>query len=187
MKHMLSNLSAVIEEPLSWIKGGLIFLIGPINLQLAYLFLAIGIDLIFGIQIAIRERSFRWRILFSKLSTKLIVYGLWISMFHAFDMVSGLPDSARWTVIVMLAGLEIVSAIKNTARLGHNRLADALENLYFMLTKNQSQLPSSEQNNAVQQNIAPGDALSAANSFYPKVEQGGGNANGSKTEKESGR
>lgn len=65
-------------------------------------------------------------------------------MFHAFDMIAGLPDSARWAVVSMLAGLEILSAIKNTASLGQTRLADALESLYLSLTKGAPPVPGSE-------------------------------------------
>lgn len=137
MKTLLTEMLTALQEPFLWVKGGLIFLLGPVNLQLAYLFLAICIDLIFGIQIAVRDKAFSWKILFTKLRQKIIVYALWISMFNAFDMVTGLPNSARWAVIAMLVGLEIVSAIKNTARLGHNKLADALEGLYLALTRNQ--------------------------------------------------
>lgn len=66
-------------------------------------------------------------------------------MFHAFDMIAGLPNSARWAVVVMLAGMELVSAAKNTAKLGHGKLADALEGVYLALMKSQPTL----------QNVAP--------------------------------
>lgn len=56
-------------------------------------------------------------------------------MFHAFDMVTGLPETARYAVLVMLCGMEMLSAIKNTAKLGHNTLATALEQMYFSLIK----------------------------------------------------
>lgn len=137
MKQLLVSYTSPLYEPLMLIKGILIFLLGPIDLQLAYLLLAIGIDFAFGIQIAVRDKAFKWCILFQKLRQKIIVYTLWIIMFHAFDMVVGLPNSARWAVIVLLAGLEIMSAIKNTARLGYGRLADALEGLYLALAKQQ--------------------------------------------------
>lgn len=61
-------------------------------------------------------------------------------MFHAFDMIAGLPNSARWAVVVMLAGMELVSAAKNTAKLGHSKLADALEGVYLALMKSQPTL-----------------------------------------------
>lgn len=155
MKDVLSAALSVLGEPLTWLKGALIFLLGPINLQLMYLLLAIGIDLCFGVQIALREKTFKWKILFKKLRQKIVVYAMWISMFHAFDMVAGLPDSARWAVVVMLAGLEILSAIKNTAKLGHNRLAEGLERLYLTLTKS-----TATQKQPTQTTM--GDALDAA-------------------------
>jgi phage-related holin len=133
MKNFITNL--VSTEPFVFIKGALIFLLGPLNLQLAYLLLAVGIDLIFGIQVARKEQTFKWNLLFTKVRKKIFIYALWISMFHAFDMIAGLPNSARWAVVVMLAGMELVSAAKNTAKLGHGKLADALEGVYLALIK----------------------------------------------------
>lgn len=134
MKEFVVNLFTT--EPFLFLKGALIFMIGPLDVQLAYLFIAIGIDLLFGIQVARKEQSFRWFILLDKVRKKIFVYIMWISLFHAFGTILGLPDSARWSVILLLAGMEVVSAIKNTARLGHSRLSDALEGLYFSLVKN---------------------------------------------------
>lgn len=151
MKNFFAN--SIIFEPLIILKGALIFLVGPLNLQLAYLFLAVGIDLVFGIQVAKKEKTFEWKLLILKVRKKVLVYVLWISMFHAFDMVAGLPNTARWAVIVMLAGMEIVSAIKNTARLGHGTLADALESLYFSLTKNS---PTSKDKDETDNNATEG-------------------------------
>lgn len=138
MKNLIAQLLST--EPFIFVKGALIFLIGPLDVQLAYLLLAVGIDLMFGIQVAKKEKIFKWNLLFTKVRKKIFIYAAWISMFHAFDMIAGLPNSARWAVVVMLAGMELVSAAKNTAKLGHGRLADALEGVYFALTKSQSTL-----------------------------------------------
>jgi phage-related holin len=179
MKSVTLGILTTLQDPLLWVKGGLIFLIGPLNLQITYLLLALGIDLAFGIQIAVRNQTFRWRILFTKLRHKIMIYALWISMFHAFDMVTGLPDSARWAVIVLLAGLEMMSAIKNTARLGHNQLADSLERLYLSLAKSNSktQFTNAPVNDAQSQipsvpNVGIGDALGAALPGEPTAEGG---------------
>jgi phage-related holin len=149
MKSFLTNLLA--SEPFLFLKGALIFLIGPLDLQLAYLLLAVGIDLIFGIQVAVMEKKFKWSILFTKVRRKFIIYGLWITMFHAFDVIAGLPDTARWSVVVMLAGMEILSAVRNTAALGHSKLAEALEQVYLTLTKALPQEPPAKE-------PQPGDA-----------------------------
>lgn len=133
MREFMVNL--VAAEPFLFFKGALIFLIGPLDMQLAYLALAVGIDLVFGIQVARNEKSFRWSILIEKVQKKLFVYIMWISLFHAFGSILGLPDSSRWSVILLLAGMEVMSAIKNTAKLGHGRLADALEGLYLSLVR----------------------------------------------------
>jgi phage-related holin len=126
------------SEPFVFLKGALVFLIGPIDTQIAYLLLTITIDLVFGVQVAVMENKFRWSILFTKVRRKLFVYALFIIMFHAFDVIAGLPDTARWSVILTLAGMEILSAIRNTASLGHSKLADSLERVYLALVK---QLP----------------------------------------------
>lgn len=144
MKNLLTTLVSPLLEPLAWLKGALIFLLGPLNLQIAYLLLAIGIDLVFGIQVAKRDKTFKLSILLQKLRQKVIIYSLWIAMFHAFDMVAGLPDTARYAVIVTLAGMEVMSAIKNTAKLGHGALADGLEGLYLALTKNLPHAPKQD-------------------------------------------
>jgi phage-related holin len=136
MKNFIINLFH--SDPFIIVKGSLIFLLGPLNLQIGYLLLAVAIDLCFGIQVARKEKTFSWKVLFQKVRAKIVVYALWISMFHAFDMIAGLPNSARWAVIVMLAGMELMSAAKNTAKLGHGKLADALEALYLTLLSRHS-------------------------------------------------
>ena len=133
MKTFIIKLFAT--DSFMFVKGSLIFLLGPLNLQLAYLLLAVGIDLVFGVEVARKEKTFKWSIFFTKVRKKLFVYIMWISMFHAFDMIAGLPNTARWAVVVMLAGMELVSAAKNTAKLGHGKLADALEGAYLALVK----------------------------------------------------
>jgi phage-related holin len=124
-----------LQEPLLFSKGAIVFLIGPLDHQLSYLLIAMLVDLIFGIQVALREKKFSITILLHKFGVKLVTYGLWIVMFHAFDRIAGLPDTGRWSLILVLAGLEIVSAIKNTSKLGHSALAEALEKLYLTLSK----------------------------------------------------
>lgn len=123
------------SEPLLFLKGAVIFAIGPLNHQLSYLFVAMVIDLIFGIQVALKEKDFKFGTMVRKFGVKVILYSLWIAMFHAFDMIAGLPDTARWSLILILVGLEIFSAIKNTSKLGYGALADALEKLYLSLAR----------------------------------------------------
>jgi hypothetical protein len=124
------TLKQFFTEPLVWLKGAIIFIIGPLDLHLSYLLLAVSVDLVFGIQVALKQKDFTWSALISKFGKKLKIYILWMVMFHA-----GLPDTARWSLIVLLTGMEILSAIKNTSKLGYGRLADALENLYLSLLK----------------------------------------------------
>lgn len=138
MKTFIINL--ISAEPFLFVKGALLFFLGPLNFQLAYLLLAVGIDLVIGIEVARKEGTFKWTLLFGKVRQKIFVYSLWISMFHAFDMIAGMPDTARWAVVVMLGGMEILSAAKNTAKLGHGKLADALEGIYLALMRSQPTL-----------------------------------------------
>lgn len=142
MKNFILNLYH--SDPFIFIKGIMIFLLGPLNLQLGYLLIAIAIDLCFGIQVARKEKTFTWKLLLQKVRSKFLIYALWIAMFHAFDMIAGLPNSARWAVVVMLAGMELMSAAKNTAKLGHGKLADALEALYLTLLRTTPTLNVSE-------------------------------------------
>lgn len=135
MKHYISNLLG--SDTFLYIKGALVLLIGPLNNQIGYLLLAIVIDLFFGIQVARKEKQFSWGMLFIKVRRKLLIYILWITMFHAFDMVTGLPNTARWAVVAMLASMEIFSAIKNTAKLGYTKLADSLEQIFLSLIRQQ--------------------------------------------------
>lgn len=135
MKSYISNLLG--SDVFVYIKGALVFLIGPLNSQIGYLLLAVAIDLFFGIQVARKEKQFTWVLLFTKVRRKFIIYLLWITMFHAFDMVTGLPNTARWAVVAMLASMEIFSAIKNTAKLGYTRLADGLEQIFLSLLRQQ--------------------------------------------------
>lgn len=74
-------------------------------------------------------------------------------MFHAFDMIAGLPNSARWAVIMSLAGLEIISATKNTAKLGHNRLADVIESVYLALTKTSVKPPAKQSDEIIEVDV----------------------------------
>lgn len=153
MKNFIFNILNPLSEPFFYIKGILVFIIGPLNIQLSYLFLAVGIDLILGIQVSRKNNEFKWSILFSKVRKKLTAYILWIAMFHAFDMIAGLPNSARWAVIMSLAGLEIISATKNTAKLGHDRLADVIESVYLALTKTSVKPPTKQSDEIIEVDV----------------------------------
>lgn len=133
------------SEPLLFLKGAVIFAIGPLNHQLSYLFVAMVIDLIFGIQVALKEKEFKFGTMVRKFGVKLLMYSLWLAMFHAFDMVAGLPDTGRWSLILVLVGLEIFSAIKNTSKLGYGALADALEKLYLSLARQKGGVDDAEE------------------------------------------
>ena len=122
-------------ETLWYLKGGLLFLIGPLNAQLAYVAVVVLIDLLFGMKVASNEKVFSWRVLGNKVSNKVLVYGAWIAMFNALDMAIGLTNTARNALILILISMEIFSASKNTAKLGYGRLAALMENIYYLVTK----------------------------------------------------
>jgi phage-related holin len=127
--------SFFFSEPFLLLRGAMVFALGPINHQIYYLALAMVVDLIFGIQVALKEKDFKFSTMINKFGAKVSLYSLWVVLFHAFDKISGLPDTGRWALILMLVGLEIFSAIKNTSKLGYTALADALEKLYLGLNK----------------------------------------------------
>lgn len=124
MKRFLDNV--IHSEPFVFLKGAIVFLIGPINHQLAYLGVVMVIDLIFGTMAAIKLKVFKWFVLFRKIRSKIIIYSLWIAAFHAFDKITEMSGDARLAVIVILTITEIISAIKNTAKAGHKELAESL-------------------------------------------------------------
>lgn len=113
------------------------FLMGPLDAEILYLLLAMTIDTVFGIMVARNNNTWSLIRLLDLTSKKVMVYMLWIIMFNAFDNIAGLPNTARWSVIMILVGFEIISAVKNTSRLGYNRLANALENMYLSLISQQ--------------------------------------------------
>lgn len=124
-----------VGESMLLMKGSLLFLIGPLNAQLSYVVLAIVIDLLFGMRVAAKEKVFSWSVFTGKVGNKIFVYTAWISLFNALDMVAGLPNTARNAVILVLISMEIFSASKNTAKLGYGKLASLMENVYFLITK----------------------------------------------------
>lgn len=111
------------------IKGAFIFLIGPLNTQIAYLLLVIFIDMYFGVRLAINKNEFKFSIFYKKVTQKIIVYAGWIAIFNAMDIVIGLPSVARASIIILLLFMEVLSAIRNTRDLGFEKLSDAISNI----------------------------------------------------------
>lgn len=167
MKSLFTSI--ISSEPFTFIKGALVFFIGPLSLQLAYFLIVILIDLFFGIQVARKEKQFSWKILFAKVKKKMIFYSLMIALFHALDMITGLPDTARISVVILLAGMEVLSTIKNTGKLGHQKVSLALEQLYMSLIR--PQLPAAK--NTEKEN-------SVEDELVDKSEKGGTVEDGSK-------
>lgn len=123
--------SAYVNDTMLFFKGAIVFLIGPFDEKLKGLAVIILVDLILGINAAIRLQVFTWKELFIKMQKKIIVYGCWVVMFNIIDKVLGLPGAARNAVIFLLIGMEFVSATKNTARIGYNRLSRLMEGIYL--------------------------------------------------------
>lgn len=140
----MKTLQDFAGETLLFLKGSLLFLIGPLDAQLMYVGVALLIDLVFGVKVAKKEKTFSWKVFTTKVSNKVLIYVAWIAMFNAMDMVVGLPNTARTSVIVVLMSMEILSASKNTAKLGYGRLAELLENIYFVLSKENPVAPKKE-------------------------------------------
>lgn len=123
------------EEALIFFKGSLVFLIGPLDLKLAYLGVAMLVDLMFGMRVASAEKRFSWWILISQVRRKVFIYGGWIMLFNALDAVLGLDQLARTTMIFLLITTEVFSVSNNTSKLGYGRLANAIERIYFSLSQ----------------------------------------------------
>lgn len=131
---MKEQILGIIGAAAEFLKGVLIWALGPINYQLGYLLLVMAIDLVFGIQVARKQKKFSWRVLVKKTVVKIEVYALWIIIFNAFDKISNLPGTARWLTILALLGIEIASNLRNTGKLGHSKVVKALEDVYEKLT-----------------------------------------------------
>lgn len=114
-----------------FIKGALVFLIGPFDDKMKGLVIFILIDLVLGINAAKKLMIFTWRDLAIKMQKKLIVYACWIVMFNILDKILGLPGAARNAIILVLIAMEFFSASKNTAKMGYGRLARIMESLYL--------------------------------------------------------
>lgn len=114
-----------------FLKGAVVFLIGPMDDKLKGLAVVILVDLLLGINAAVKLRLFSWGELMVKMQKKVVVYGCWIVFFNAIDKALGLPSSGRNAIILVLIGMEFVSAAKNTGKLGYGRLAKVLEGVYL--------------------------------------------------------
>jgi len=114
-----------------FIKGALVFLVGPFDDKMKGLVIFILIDLVLGINAAKKLMIFTWRELAIKMQKKLIVYACWIIMFNILDKILGLPGAARNAIILVLIAMELFSASKNTAKMGYGRLAKIMEGLYL--------------------------------------------------------
>lgn len=113
-----------------FIKGALIVFLGPLNMQIGYLLIMIALDLYLGSKAAKKDKTFKFKYAFSRTIEKVIVYMIWIAIFNGLDMIADLPGTTRWLAILALFGQEIVSALRNTVRLGYVGLAQALAGVY---------------------------------------------------------
>lgn len=120
---------------LALVGGALVLLVGPLNLQVGYLLLVISLDLILGIRVARKKGDFSLWYTIKRTSEKLFIYTVWISVFHALDMVARLPGTARWMCILALLTQEIASALRNTHKLGHTTLGAALTDVWQNVSK----------------------------------------------------
>ncbi len=123
-----------VARVLFFLQGALIAALGPLNLQIGYLFLVVAVDFILGVWAAKKTGSYDSRYAFSRSIEKLIVYTIWIIIFHSLDMVAKLPGTARWLCILALVGQEIMSALRNTGRMGYTGVVQALASVYMSLT-----------------------------------------------------
>jgi len=104
--------------------------LGTVDLQVAYLLLIIGVDTLLGVMVAHKTGQLNLRDFSIKTFRKLAIYLAAMVLFHAFDQVASLPGTARWLCLVALAGIELMSSLKNIANLGYTEVAEALQKIY---------------------------------------------------------
>lgn len=109
------------------------FVFGDSIMQLQYLTISVFIDSSLGMRAARKEGVFSFGIAVDKIINKVIIYSSWVALFHAFDTVANLDNTAKTAVVLLLLSTEIMSAIKNTGRLGYGSLANSLERIYESL------------------------------------------------------
>lgn len=66
------------SDSLLFLKGALVFLIGPMDEKLTGLFVVFIVDLALGINAAMKLKVFGWGELVFKIQKKMLVYGCWI-------------------------------------------------------------------------------------------------------------
>jgi phage-related holin len=139
MKMIADDVAAIwgyLEEFVGiTLKSLLITLVGPLSAQIGYLFLVVFLDLYLGIKVAKKQKTFNLKYAIQKTVEKTAIYLIWIIMFHSWDVVLNLPDSARTVCIVALLGQELLSAIRNTRKLGYIAVANAIGSVYEKFTR----------------------------------------------------
>lgn len=101
--------------------GGIItFLFGPITLRIIALFVLIAIDTLFGMQVAIKRRVFKFKIIFQKIIKKLYYYFLFLTLFNMIDIIIGGPNTFRWIGVLLMTFVELTSILHNIAASGNS-------------------------------------------------------------------
>lgn len=118
------------ELILGVLKAALFYALGSINYQLCYLAFMVAVDLTLGTVAALKAKEFRLGEFARRNGIKLVLYVTAIAVFNAFDQIANLPGTARWLCLIALAGIELVSTLKNISKLGYPQIARALEQAY---------------------------------------------------------
>lgn len=117
-----------------WLKGVFVWAIGPLDMQLSYLALAIFCDLVLAVWVTTKEGTFKFSIMIRKTVEKLAIYTMILAIFNALGMVSNFPAPIRWGVLMALIVRDTSSFIKNVGRLGYGSLAQSLEEVFHKIT-----------------------------------------------------
>lgn len=120
----------IAEMLLGLLKAALFYALGSMNYQLYYLVFMIGVDVTLGTVASVKAKEFRLKEFARRNGIKLALYVTAIAVFNAFDQIANLPGTARWLCLIALAGIELISALKNISKLGYPQIARALEQAY---------------------------------------------------------
>jgi phage-related holin len=132
------NSSEILQMLVIYIQGALVWALGPLDKNIEYLLLIVLIDTIFAINVAKVKGTFSFKIMVLKTADKLMIYFLWISMSHAFEVISGMTG-ARYSILLSIITIEVVSALRNTSQSGRGQIASVIMIAYKSILGNFAQ------------------------------------------------
>lgn len=108
------------------LQCALIFILGPLDVQVVYLAGLFVADMIVGVMLALRNREFSMSYFTAKTIEKLLIYFILLFVGHATDIVVHPPASIRSVAILILFGREVSSVCDKAGSLGYKTIVDVL-------------------------------------------------------------